>query len=180
LKQRLPEFGGQRPKRGGVDHVAAGIPQQSPREVEVSERAAGAIARPVRGEDLRKSRCARDGRRQRHLVDKQHRVHELLDPVFHWPAREIHAMLGRSHAKIPSDARDEIHHPDLMAEDHERDDIAVSREVGAAVECVGEIPAICRGPDACRSRTLPSAPSIGERHAILDIVRPPRRDHPVS
>ncbi len=102
----------------------------------------------------------------------------------------------RQRAGLPADPREQIHHPQLMIEDQQRDDITMRREIPARIESrpkVGEIQIgvldlhvidISVGNRRIAKMTtasslagdIPARPSFGDRAAMIgQVIAQPRQ-----
>ena len=100
-----------------VDQIAAGILQHARLQIQLAQRAALTIARTQRAEPLGKPRRALHRRRQAAA-----RPRTAGSPRSPRPAprrrrvRRRARLVGQRHARLPADARDQIHHVHLVRE----------------------------------------------------------------
>ena len=165
-----------------ADQIAERIAEQPRRQVEVAQRPAATVGTAAGRERAREARDALDRFDQPRFMREQHVGDEVVEI-----GGQRRAGPGAGDACLPGDARDQVGHLRLVLEDHQGDDVAGRRQVGAQVDQADERRQV--GPRFADQRRrigrirrdgvgpigllatprgdLPAAPAVGERTGVV-------------
>ena len=126
-------------ERLGVNHVAQRISKQSRLEIEIAQRSAATVARPLFHELRGKTRGAGDRIGERRLAGEQHRPHDGLRELFRETRRICFRVRFKGRLQPVRREHDQILDMRLMRKNHQRHDVAVRNQIRLRIEASAQI-----------------------------------------